>query len=99
MDEKRIVDYFVVAGLPDNPEPVEEFSDENVLKPDYKQDPITDIAVIIRSLGETAPRGYKILEFTPSGFLADLNHGSIRAPEIYLCYKRGRDKPPLTDIG
>ena len=99
MDEKRIVDYFVVAGLPDNPEPVEEFSDENVLKPDYKQDPITDIAIIIRSLGETAPRGYKILEFTPSGFPADLNHGSIRAPEIYVCYKRGRDKPPLTDIG
>ena len=58
MDEKRIVDYFVVAGLPDNPEPVEEFSDENVLKSDYKQDPITDIAIIIRSLGETAPKGY-----------------------------------------
>ncbi len=94
------MDYFVVAGLPpDNPEEIEEFSDEATLKPDHKQDPIVDVTVIIRSLGESCPPKYKVLEFTPSGFPADLNHGSIRAPEVYLCYRRGRDKPPLTDIG
>lgn len=99
MEEKRIVDYFVVAGLPDNPEPLEEFSNEATLKPTHKQDPIVDIAVIIRSLGEGPPAKYKCVETTPSGFPADLNHGSIRAPEVYLCYRRGRDKPPITDLG
>ncbi|CAG2066251.1 unnamed protein product, partial [Timema podura] len=32
-------------------------------------------------------------------YCADLNHGSLRSPDIYLCYRRGRDKPPLVDIG
>ena len=35
----------------------------------------------------------------PPGLSADLNHGSIRSPEVLLCYKRGWDKPPLVDIG
>lgn len=33
------------------------------------------------------------------GLSADLNHGSLRSPEVYLCYRRGKDKPPLVDIG
>ena len=99
MDEKRVTDYFVVAGLPDNPEPLEDLSEENNLKPNHKQDPIVDIAVINRTLGETPPENYTVIELTPSGFPADLNHGSIRAAEIYLCCKRGREKPPIMDIG
>ncbi len=100
MDEKRVADYFVVAGLPpDNPQQLEEFCNEAVLKPEHKQDPIVDVAVIIKSLGETVPSNYKCIEFTPTGFLADLNHGSIRAPEVYMCFRRGRDKPPITDLG
>ena len=99
MEEKRIVDYFVVAGLPENPTPLDEFSNEASLKPTHKQDPIVDIVVIVRSLGEVPPDQYKCVDYTPSGYPADLNHGSIRAPEVYLCYRRGRDKPPLTDIG
>ena len=99
MEEKRVVDYFVVAGLPDKPEPLEELSDENNLKPTHKQDPIVEVAVINRSLGESPPPKYRQIDVTPSSFPADLNHGSIRAPEIYLCYKRGREKPPITDIG
>lgn len=35
----------------------------------------------------------------PLGLLADLNHGSLRSPEVFLCFRRGRDKPPLVDIG
>jgi len=99
MEERRVADYFVLAGLPDNPVPIEELSNEAVLKTTHKQDPITDVAIINRSMGETAPPGYKCVNFTPTGFPADLNHGSIRAPEMYMCYQRGRDKPPLVDIG
>ena len=99
MDEKRLVDYFVVAGLPDDRQPLEEFANEAALKPSHLWDPIIDIAVINKSLGEIAPPGFTCLELTTTGFPADLNHGSLRAPEMYLCYKRGREKPPLTDIG
>ncbi|XP_060579637.1 C-myc promoter-binding protein-like [Ruditapes philippinarum] len=99
MDGRRVADYFVVAGLPDNPLPLEEFSNEAAIKSTYKQDPITDISVINKSLGERIPRGYQCLDKTPNEYPADLNHGSIRGSEMYICYRRSRDKPPLTDVG
>lgn len=34
-----------------------------------------------------------------SAYPANLNSGSLRSPEVFLCYRRGRDKPPLVDIG
>jgi hypothetical protein len=53
MDELRVADYFVVAGLQGpNAEPLEEVSNEAAIKPSFKQDPITDIVVINRSAGE-----------------------------------------------
>lgn len=99
MDDHRVADYFVVAGLPDNPLPLEEYSNEAILKLTYKQDPITDVAVINRSLSEKVPKGFTCIDRTPLDFPADLNHGSIRCHEMYLCYRRSRDKAPLTDIG
>lgn len=60
---------------------------------------ITDIGVIFPELGETLPPEYDLLEHTPSGLSADLNHGSLRNNQCFLCYRRGRDKPPLVDIG
>ncbi|XP_075063705.1 C-myc promoter-binding protein isoform X3 [Mixophyes fleayi] len=103
MEDKgpRVADYFVVAGLTDSSKPLEEeihFNDacHKIAKP---KEPITDIAVIIKSLGEEVPQGYVCMDTTPTGLLADLNNGSIRGPQIYLCYRRGRDKPPLTDLG
>lgn len=61
--------------------------------------PITDITVIFPSLGEYPPKDWQVLENTPTGLLADLNHGSLNSPEVFICYKRGRHKPPLVDIG
>lgn len=55
--------------------------------------------VIFPTLGEKVPNGYEMLELTPTGLPADLNHGSMRSPECFLCLRRGRDKPPLVDIG
>ena len=43
---RRVADYFVVAGLPrENPQLLDEYSLEVNLKPSAYQDPITDIAV------------------------------------------------------
>ena len=55
---------------------------------------------ILRSLDEKVPKGFEILETTPLEYPANLNHGSMRwCPDMYLCYKRGQDKPPLKDVG
>lgn len=49
MDDRRVADYFVVAGLDkDQQLPLEEFSNEAITKPTFRQDPITDITVINR---------------------------------------------------
>ncbi|KAK9507860.1 hypothetical protein O3M35_007632 [Rhynocoris fuscipes] len=100
MDERKVVDYFVIAGLPSDNEKLEDFSrDNSQLKTTHSKAPITDIAVIFPSQDEKAPEGYTVIKRTPSGITADLNHGSIRSQEVFLCYRRGRDKPPLVDIG
>jgi len=93
MDDRRFVDYFVVTGLP----PPSEWQtyQSNVIG---QRDPVVDIVVINRTLGEASPQGYSCIEFTLTGLPANLNHGSLRAPEMFMCYRRGRDKPPIVDI-
>ncbi|CAB3244657.1 unnamed protein product [Arctia plantaginis] len=98
MDERKVADYFVIAGLPEKPELLDD-SDSGHLKGYSTKAPITDIGVIFPGLGETVPNGYELLELTPSGLPADVNHGSVRSPECYLCIRRGRDRAPLVDIG
>ncbi|XP_051896643.1 C-myc promoter-binding protein isoform X3 [Pristis pectinata] len=103
MEDKgpRVADYFVVAGMTSASKPLEEeiqFND-NCHKLAKPKTPITDVAVIVKSLGEEVPQGYTCVETTQSGLSADLNNGSLMGPQILLCYKRGRDKPPLTDLG
>ncbi|XP_073320360.1 C-myc promoter-binding protein-like isoform X2 [Pagrus major] len=103
MEDKgpRVADYFVVAGLTDPSKPLDQeihFDDvcHKMAKP---KAPITDVAVVIRSMGEEVPPGFTCIEETPTGHSADLNNGGLMAPQIFLCYRRGRDKPPLTDLG
>ncbi|NXF10321.1 DEN4C protein, partial [Smithornis capensis] len=97
----RVADYFVVAGLTDTDTAT--LLDQEISRHETKsagpKAPITDIAVIIKSAGETVPEGYTCIEATPTALQANLNYGSLKSPELFLCYKRGRDKPPLTDIG
>ncbi|KAF5279524.1 hypothetical protein FQR65_LT03346 [Abscondita terminalis] len=101
MDDRRVADYFVVAGLPDDLEPLDDLalSDAGHLKSTHSQAPITDIGIIFPSLDEVAPPGYEIIKHTPTGLSADLNHGSLRSIECFICFKRDRNKPPLIDIG
>jgi len=93
MDEHRFVDYFVVTGLPP---PVEWKTRQSYVIGQH--DPVVDVVVINRSFGEVPPPGYSCVEFTPTGLLANLNHGSLRAPEMFICCRRGRDQPPIVDI-
>ncbi|XP_050536920.1 DENN domain-containing protein Crag isoform X2 [Daktulosphaira vitifoliae] len=99
MEERRVVDYFVVVGASD------EQSHDDINSTHLKQSlcsdlpPITDLAIVFPSLGEKVPSDFIVVDTTPSGLIADLNHGSLRSPEVFLCYRRGRDKPPIVDIG
>ncbi|XP_069561515.1 C-myc promoter-binding protein-like isoform X7 [Brachyistius frenatus] len=103
MEDKgpRVADYFVVAGLTDSSKPLDQeiHFDDVCHKTAKPKAPITDVTVVIRSMGEEAPPGFTCIETTPTGQSADLNNGGIMAPQIFLCYRRGRDKPPLTDLG
>ncbi|GAB6018992.1 hypothetical protein CHUAL_000627 [Chamberlinius hualienensis] len=101
MDDSRVVDYFVVTGLPENDQkPCEDYSpDGSAPKASHGLPPITDIHVLFPSLGEEPPTGYKMIETTPTGYAANLNHGSLRSLNVFLCYRRGTDKPPIVDIG
>ncbi|XP_037333926.2 DENN domain-containing protein 4C isoform X2 [Pungitius pungitius] len=93
----RVTDYFVVAGLTDKSTPLEQ--DLSETKSSGPKAPITDLAVINRSAGEAVPEGFTCIDATYSGQPANLNHGSLKSPELFLCYKRGRGKSPLIDVG
>mgnify|MGYP000232809394 CR=1 FL=1 len=68
MDERRVGDYFVVAGLPEQPEPLGEFSQDGThLKATHNQAPITDVTVFFPGLGEEAPEDFTVIESTPTG--------------------------------
>ncbi|XP_018099241.1 DENN domain-containing protein 4C isoform X2 [Xenopus laevis] len=101
MEDKgpRIADYFVVAGLTDT----SKLLDHDICRIETKtvgpKAPITDIAIINKTAGETVPEGYTCIEMTQSGLQANLNHGSLKSPEMFICYRREKGKPPLTDIG
>lgn len=101
MEEKRVADYFVVAGLVDTPRLLQEniFNDSGHLRSVDAVDPIIDIGVYFPSLGETLPEHHEKLELTPSGLEANLNYGSVRTATCFIYFRRGKDKPPLVDIG
>ncbi|XP_049530518.1 DENN domain-containing protein Crag isoform X1 [Anopheles darlingi] len=101
MEDKRVADYFVVAGMGAEPKLLKEniFNDSSHLRSANTIDPITDIGVYFPSLGEQIPADYEVLENTPTGLLADLNFGSVRTTACFIYYRRGKDKPPLVDIG
>lgn len=101
MDENRVADYFVVAGLPRNPKLLQEniFNETSYLKSVVAVAPIVEIGVFFPTLGEKPPEGHQVLEKTVSGLDADLNHGSVRTPPCFIYFRRGTDLPPLVDIG
>ncbi|XP_041843646.1 DENN domain-containing protein 4B-like isoform X2 [Melanotaenia boesemani] len=102
----QLVDYFVVAGLdPAGPwRPLDEdgrtsTSSSSASSSVRAVEPVTDLVVIARGLGEEVPEGFTCIEKTLGGHSAELSAGLINNPHLYLCYRRGRDKPPILDLG
>jgi len=115
MDDKQLVDHFALIGVgstgpierdgllptassPTTDTPIQLSSKNYDLTPQHQQ-PIVDLAIIDRTHGEDPPAGYEAIWTTPNHFSANLNHSGLRNHEMYLCIRRGRDKPPITDIG
>nr|XP_033496879.1 DENN domain-containing protein 4B-like [Epinephelus lanceolatus] len=105
----QLVDYFVVAGLDPAGDwkPLDEdgktcssssTSSSSTLS-GRAVESVTDLAVIARGLGEEVPEGFTCIERTLGGHSAELSAGLINNPHLYLCYRRGRDKPPILDLG
>lgn len=67
MDDRKVVDYFVIAGLP--PDTVPAPADDLPSIKTHGKCPITDITVIFPALGETVPEGYTVINKTPSGWI------------------------------
>ncbi|XP_044278695.1 DENN domain-containing protein 4B [Varanus komodoensis] len=93
----QLVDYFVVAGLADTSRPLEDES--QAPRPARPSEPIVDVAVIVRSLGEEVPHGFTCIDRTTSGNPVELNAGLLNNPQMFICYKRGREKPPIVELG
>ena len=91
----QLLDYFVVAGLSDASRPL----DDAEQRPARRRDPITDVALIIRSQGEDVPHGFTCIERTAGGRPAELSAGLLHSHQMFVCYRRGRDKPPLLELG
>uniref|UniRef100_A0A8C2UYC3 DENN domain containing 4B n=1 Tax=Chinchilla lanigera TaxID=34839 RepID=A0A8C2UYC3_CHILA len=99
----RLVDYFVVAGLAGNRAPIPEETQipepSGLLRPPRPAEPITDVAVIARALGEEVPQGYTCIQTSAGGHPLELSAGLLGGTQPVICYRRGRDKPPLVELG
>uniref|UniRef100_A0A8C1UEI4 DENN/MADD domain containing 4B n=1 Tax=Cyprinus carpio TaxID=7962 RepID=A0A8C1UEI4_CYPCA len=99
MTEERcpqLVDYFVVAGLAGAGSPLDEEGQQRGVR---ALQPITDLAVIARGLGEDVPEGFTCIEKSQGGHPAELSAGLLNNTHMFLCYRRGHDKPPLVELG
>lgn len=78
MEERRVVDYFVVVGASD--EQSQDDTNSTHLKQSLCSDlpPITDLAIVFPTLGEKVPTGYTLIETTPTGECIINNKGLIR---------------------
>ncbi|XP_044235026.2 DENN domain-containing protein 4B isoform X7 [Ursus arctos] len=99
----RLVDYFVIAGLAGNGAPIPEETwvpePSGTLRPPRPAEPITDVAVIARALGEEVPQGYTCIQASAGGHPLELSAGLLGGTQPVICYRRGRDKPPLVELG
>lgn len=97
----QLVDYFVIAGLdPGGPwRTLDEDGKTSSSLSIRVVELVTDLVVIARGLGEDVPEGFTCIEKTLGGHSAELSAGLINNPHLYLCYRRGRDKPPILDLG
>ncbi|XP_038624935.1 DENN domain-containing protein 4B [Tachyglossus aculeatus] len=92
----RLVDYFVVAGLAAGAGEDREAPGGPAPRP---ADPITDVAVVARALGEEVPQGFTWVQASAGGHPLEQGPGLLAGPPPAICYRRGRDKAPLVELG
>lgn len=103
---ERLAEYFVICGLSNNPQPYdvskilthgEEIVAREAIDLTRYPEPITDIKILSLKEKEELPPGYHRIDYTLSG-----NYDAIikinMTEQACLCYRRGRDRPPITDI-
>ncbi|KAL7671934.1 hypothetical protein ACOME3_006836 [Neoechinorhynchus agilis] len=94
MESNPMIDSFVVVGVSPR------LTVSDVFIPTQSPKPITDIALVNLIENEKCPPGYEIITETVSGACASLTHSSgLRPRQMFLCFKRGFEKPPLCDVG
>lgn len=93
MEERRVVDYFVVVGASD------EQSQDDINSTHLKQSlcsdlpPITDLAIVFPTLGEKVPSGYTLIETTATGKSLKINFLNLNLSNIFsICRFCGRFK-------
>ena len=81
-DSKPVVSAFVACGVAPGPlEPL--LAGRRAAPADLV---IDDVAVVLK--GEECPPGYELLEHTPDGQRASLNHGDVLGKQIFLAIRR-----------
>ena len=81
-DSEPVVSAFVACGVAPGPlEPL--LAGRRAAPADLV---IDDVAVVLK--GEECPPGYELLEHTPDGQRASLNHGDVLGKQIFLAIRR-----------
>ncbi|CAH8652420.1 unnamed protein product [Dicrocoelium dendriticum] len=103
---KKVAEYFLICGLPEKPMSYDLSKvlthAEEIIIPENTVDftifpqPIVDIQLICLKSQGSLPSGYVPIRHSVSGkYKADI---SRVGDEVYICFRRGRDKPPITNI-
>lgn len=67
---------------------------------DERLEPIVELGILNKSLNESVPHGFECIWQTPAGHSANLCVDALyNQNEVFLVYRRGKDRPPITDIG
>lgn len=84
MEERRVVDYFVVVGASD--EQSQDDANSTHLKQSLCSDlpPITDLAIVFPTLGEKVPPGFTLVENTPTGKLMMIDYYYFQIKPIFM---------------
>lgn len=86
MEERRVVDYFVVVGASD--EQSQDDNNSTHLKQSLCSDlpPITDLAIVFPVLGEKVPSGFTLVENTPTGEFSIKTWNHSETAYLYCFY-------------
>uniref|UniRef100_A0A0V0J3B2 C-myc promoter-binding protein n=1 Tax=Schistocephalus solidus TaxID=70667 RepID=A0A0V0J3B2_SCHSO len=106
---QQVAEYFVVCGLPCEPtaydlSEVLVNGEEIVLSESGRLDfteyspPIVDIQLISALDQDNPPFGYEIVRHSYNRAGNALIR-ALNSDDLYICYRRGYDKPPIADIG